>query len=130
MLNNTSYAYGATQLHGRRVAHIKRNARQRAFLAADLVGGRVRLTGLTVGQAAALLKVSPTYVEAAIKATDDGCRLKVLRGYRPLVLSKPKKTPETLAARLARATPAERAAAAREVGVGAIWDSMIVPSLS
>ena len=129
MLHNPSQVPCATQISGRRVAHIKRNAVHRAFLAADLVCGYVVLRKPTTKQAAELLKVSPAYVRAAIKA-DIYKRLSVLQGCEPLIKSKPKAKPETLAARLTRATPAERAAAALEVGVGAIWDSMIVPLLS
>jgi len=129
MLNRPSQALPATQVSGRRVAHFKRTTPERAFIAADLVRGRIRLAAPTVGQAALLLKVCPAYVQAALRADADK-RYSVLSGYEPLIRTKPKAKPETLAARLARATPAERAAAAREVGVGAIWDSMIVPTLS
>jgi hypothetical protein len=103
---------------------------RRAFAASDLVRGRVDLTKLTIGQAAALLRVCPAYVRAALKAAEAGERLMVLQGYKPLIPSKPKKKTETLAEHLVRATAAERAAAAKVVGADAIWDSMMMPALS
>jgi hypothetical protein len=126
MLHNPSQAPYATQIiSGKRVAHLKHGAKRRAIWAADYIRGHVRLTEPTVLQASALFKVSPTYIEAALKVVDDGRRLMVLKGYQPLIPPKPKS--ESLASRLARATPAERIAAARKVGIEAIWDSMIVP---
>jgi hypothetical protein len=59
MLNNPSQVPYATHVSGRRVAHLKRNAVYRAFLAADLVRGQVVLRKPTIKQAAELLKVSP-----------------------------------------------------------------------
>jgi hypothetical protein len=73
-----------------------------------------------------LLRVSPGYVAAALAIADDE-RHAVMNGYRPLI--RPKAKPETLAARLARATAAERAEAARVVGASAIWDEMLMPLL-
>jgi hypothetical protein len=124
MLDNTSLDHCATQVSGRRVAHLKRNAAERAF-----VRGEVLLRKLTITQAAELLKVCPAYVQAALKA-DAYKRFSVVQGCEPLIPSKPKAKSESLAARLMRATPAERVAAAREVGVGVIWDEMLMPALS
>jgi hypothetical protein len=127
MLDSLSPFPNATRLTGRRVAHFKRSATERAFLAADLVTGRAQLAKPTIGQAAALLKVSPSYVDAALKAAANGERLKVLQGYQPLIRSKPKLG--SLGAHIARSSPAERLKAAREIGVSAIWDSMVTPLL-
>jgi hypothetical protein len=122
--HNTSATH---RIAGRGLAHLKRNAVERAFMGADLVRGDVVLSKPTIKQAAELLKVSPAYVQATIK-TDIYRRLSVLQGCEPLIRSKAKK-PETLAERFARATPAERVAAARQVGVGVVFDTMVVPAL-
>jgi hypothetical protein len=83
MLDSISNSHSATHVSGRRVAHLKRNAVYRAFLAADLVRGQVVLRKPTIKQAAELLKVSPAYANAAIKAADAHKRLMVLHGYEP-----------------------------------------------
>jgi hypothetical protein len=127
-----AYQVPSSTMSGRSVAQNKRGAVGRAFMAAELVTGRVRLSRLTATQAALILKVNRTYVHAALAVGDDPTkRAAILRGYEPLVApAAPKPVPETLGQHLARSTPTERAAAAREIGVGTVWDSMIVPSLS
>jgi hypothetical protein len=113
------------------VAHIKRRAVERAFLAADLVCDRVRLIKPTIGQAAVLLKVNRRYVAAAAAIGDDNIKRGVIvRGRRPLITPPVKSEPETLAAHLARSTPTERLEAARKIGVGVIWDEMLSPLLT
>jgi hypothetical protein len=140
MLDNPSRVPSATPISGRRVAHLKRTAVYRAFLAADLVRGQVVLRKPTIGQVAQLLKVSPTYIQAALKS-DIYKRLSVVHGCEPLIQSEPKAKPaspfagssrwsESLAEHLARSTAAERAAAAREVGADVVWDDMIMPTVS
>jgi hypothetical protein len=119
----------ATHISGRRVAHCKLSTTQRAVIVANLVRGVTRLALTTIGQAAALLRVSPTSVIAALGVGDEE-RHAIMNGRRPLRPQPTKTESESLAEHLARATPAERLAAVREVGVGTIWDSMIVPSLS
>jgi hypothetical protein len=118
MLHNPSRPPCATQISGRRLAHFKKPAVHRAFLAADLIRGDVILHRPTVKQAAELAGVSTSYVTAALKA-DFYRRLSVLQGCEPLIRSKSKAKakPETLGERLARATAGERTEAAREIGV-------------
>jgi hypothetical protein len=100
---------------GRNLAHQRRSYWQRARLAARLVRGETILTPLTIKQAAAICGAAYHTVAvelAALKAEDAALP-----------------SSETLADHFSRATPAERLEAAREIGVGAIWDSMVNPLL-
>jgi hypothetical protein len=117
---------------GRNIAHGKRSVIERAFLGADLHLDRIELAEPTIGQAARLVGVCRPYVAAAvIITTDPKTRQAVLSGRVPLLEAvKPSFfREETLAERFARATPEEIAAVANKVGVGRIWDSMIVPHI-
>jgi hypothetical protein len=89
MLHNPSRPSCATLISGRRLAHIKRDAVERAFLAADLVRGDAVLRLPTIGQAAELAGVCTSYVTAALKANIYR-RLSVLQGCEPLIRSKSK----------------------------------------
>jgi hypothetical protein len=121
----------ASSVSGRQIAHGKGNAVQRALLAADIVRGKVALHRPTMGQAASLLKVCPSYVAAAVAIGDDiDARIAVLRGRRPLIVPPVKAEPETLAKHFSRASKAERVEAARELGAGTVWDEMLNPLLT
>jgi hypothetical protein len=130
MLDNLSRVPCATPVTGQSISHLRYNAVERAFAGADFVRGRIVLHHPTIKQAADLFRVSPSYIEAALKA-DIYKRLSVLQGCEPLIPPKPKlkNKPETLAERLVRATPAERVMAAREIGVATVWDEMVTPLL-
>ncbi len=91
---------------GQYLAKNRRDARGRARLAADIIGDRVKIRSLTVGQAARLCRVSRPYVTDA---------------------RRPPAKPESLAEHFARSTPDERLECARIIGPAAIWDSMINP---
>ena len=115
------------EITGRNIAHGKRNAIRRAFLAADLVCGRVRFVRWTVRQAAAITGVCEQYVAAAVAVGDDrNSRIDILTGHRPLI-PPPSKELESLADHFSRSTAAERIAAARKIGAGVIWDAMVAP---
>jgi hypothetical protein len=96
------YAYQVppSTMSGRSVAQNKRGAVGRPFMAAELVTGRVRLSRLTVTQAALILKVNRTYVHAALAVGHDPIkRAAILRGCEQLVAPPaPKPVPESLAA--------------------------------
>jgi hypothetical protein len=66
---------------GQNIARKPRSAGARAFLAADLIRGKVVLEKPTIGQACAIAKVSYLYVKAALEATPTE-RLQVERGQR------------------------------------------------
>ena len=106
-------------ISGRNVAHARRSIRQRALLASDLVAGRTIITPLTIVQATAILDVSyPTVAAAQAVGDDEDARADFLAGRR---------YSESLAEHFARTSEAERLEAAREIGVGVLWDSMISP---
>jgi hypothetical protein len=82
------------------------SARDRARLAAGIIGGQIKVQNLTVRQTAKLCRVSEKYVGA---------------------VRRPPPAPESLAEHFVRATPAEWLEAARTIGAAAVWDRMIVP---
>jgi hypothetical protein len=96
----------ARQVTGQYLAKNRLNARGRARLAADIIGGEVTVRDLTVRQTARLCRVSEPYVAAVRRLSA---------------------APESLAEHFARSTPAEWLEAARAVGIGAVWDRMIAP---
>jgi len=96
----------ARQITGQFLARNRLNARDRARLAAGIIGGQITIRNLTVRQTAKLCRVSQPYVAEA---------------------RRPPPAPESLAEHFARATPAEWLEAARTVGVAAVWDRMIAP---
>ena len=130
MLNTVQRCFTSKQpssVTGRNVAHGRRTAVERAFLAADLHLGRVNLVKPTVKQVAAMLTVSQAYVAAAkAVAHDERGRDAVLAGRVPLLVAS---WSESLAERYLRASPAERVNLTQTAGVDAIWDDLIVPSL-
>jgi hypothetical protein len=70
---------------GQHIAHAQRTKYERAFLAADLHIGRFVLVQPTVLQCAALWRVNPSYVHAALRK-DVEERERILAGLDPLVL--------------------------------------------
>jgi hypothetical protein len=110
-------------ISGRNVALAKRNAVERALLAADLCRGSTEFTGWTIAQAATIAKVCPAYVAAAIALGDDeDARARVLLGCRPLIMPPAKPTPEALAA--------QRRQTARQLGADLLWQTLVEPLLS
>jgi hypothetical protein len=77
---------------------------ERAFLAADLHNGNLKSVSLTLGQAAALTRVSVDYVRAAVAASDVE-RLDILTGACPLI--RPKAS-DTALVELAKTVGADR----------------------
>jgi hypothetical protein len=107
------------QISGRNLAHAQRSIRERALLAADLVAGRAIILPLTIVQAGAICGVSyPTITIAQAAGDDEDARAAFLAGHRHC---------ETLAEHFHRASQSERIDAARQIGPGVIWDSMISP---
>jgi hypothetical protein len=106
--SKVSEVTSATAITGRNLAHGKRTAQQRAFVAAGLVSGRIILTPFTGTQAALVCDVNYSHIAEVL-------------GRRPT---------ESLAAHIARSTPIERAEAAREVGTDLIWEDMCLPSMT
>jgi hypothetical protein len=67
---------------GQHIAHAQRTKYERAFLAADLHIGRFVLVQPTVLQCAALWRVNPSYVHAALRKDVEE---RILAGLDPLV---------------------------------------------
>jgi hypothetical protein len=91
--------------------------RQYVKLAAALSTGAVVLSPMTIGQAAALVGVPVADVSRARRNGKPG------NGN-----GKPTGAAESLAAHIARSSPAERVEAAQAIGLGVIWDTMISPA--
>jgi hypothetical protein len=70
-------------LRGRSLGHVQLTKAKRAFRAADLVNGKRCMTDFTVGQAAYLYGVSPSYVHWALNRMVD--RIPIETGVLPLV---------------------------------------------
>jgi hypothetical protein len=101
---------------------------RRAFRAADLVTGQLRLVNPTVRQASAVCEVSAPYTYAALRVTDRDLRAAIEAGRKPLIsTSNRRQKPETLAAHFARSTTDEWLEAARVIGPAIVWDRMIAP---
>jgi hypothetical protein len=77
---------------------------EKAFFAADIYLGRLRLDDLTVPQLAAIMGVNRTYITAALAASPTE-RSTVLAGFEPLL--KPKAN-EAALVRLAKQVDADR----------------------
>ena len=116
-----------TRLRGRRLAHLRRTASQRAAIGAWLVLGEVAVERPTIRQASALAKVSVPYLRRALRASEQERR--ALAGGRRKVGDLPPARDRELERHWQAATPEERQAFARRVGVAALWDDAIVPSL-
>lgn len=116
----TSAATPPRRMTGQYLARAHLNRRQRARIAADLANGVAAIHPLTVKQAAALarvpvLDVSRTRLNGKPRVNGNGRS----NGHG-----------ETLADHIARSSAAERLAAARIIGAGELWDSMISPIVS
>jgi hypothetical protein len=108
------------------LAHTRRNAVQRALLAADLASGRAALVCPTLRQAVVLTGASLRYASAA-KSLDTGERCSVANGWRPLIPQNVRhalsKSAPSLADAWDRASPEEREAVVRP-RVAAIWNTI------
>jgi hypothetical protein len=110
----------------------KASATERAFIAANLVLGRLTLIEPRVTQAARLARVCEPYVDAALeilRSGNRGLQIGALDGtfslFEAAVLAK--NPVPALADMFLVATPAERANLAKTVGPAAIWDELIAP---
>lgn len=113
---------------GRNLAHGKRSALERAFVAADLHLGRAEMVYPTIRQCAHLAHVCVPYVAAAVAiANDQAARAAVLAGDCTITEAAKAVAPESLAEHFARATPSEWLKCARMVGPAAVWDHMVAP---
>jgi hypothetical protein len=74
-IRNITATTAVVDVTGRNIAHARRSAVARAFLAADLHVGRVHVVRPTLIQAAALTKVSVPYIQMALKANESQRRL-------------------------------------------------------
>jgi hypothetical protein len=118
-----------TVITGIALARCKRGQVERAFEAADLVLGRLRLDQPTIRQSAMLSRVCVVYAAAAIKIDDDpDARAAALAGERGL-LRKPA-AGKSLASHILRSSPEDLRVAAETVGIDRIWDLMIAPAVA
>ena len=103
----TSQGDPARQVSGQFLARNRLNARDRARLAAGIIGGEVTIQDLTVRQTARLCRVSEPYVAAVRRPPPSACDL-LVRDWNA-------------------ATGAERIEFARRIGVDRIFDGAIAP---
>jgi hypothetical protein len=115
--NGSRAPASTTTLTGQYVARAHLTRKQRARLAADLSTGAAVIVPVTVKQAAMLVRVPVLDVSQARRNGKHGNGRS--NGHE-----------ETLAEHIARSSPTERLAAARIIGVGELWDSMISPVVS
>jgi hypothetical protein len=104
----------ARPVTGRYLAHAKLSAAERAFIASDLVDGRLQLVKPTLTAAAHLARTNVTYVQAALKRQDE--RALIEAGVRPLALPLQPALPEHKSAQ------EKLADIVREVGSGMVLD--------
>jgi len=110
---------------GRWIAHASLNASERAAVGAQLVLSEAQLVRPTATQVGAILHVSAPYLGLALKLAPE-TRDRVAMGE--LSLTDAAKGNGLVTAWLV-ATPDERCALGRAVGIDAIWDASIEPSL-
>jgi hypothetical protein len=108
---------------GRNIAHVRRDASQRAGIAAQLVLGEIELIKPTVVQTVAIAHISQPYINFALRLSAE-TRARLAAGE--LSLADAAKANGLLTAWLA-ATPTEQAALGAVVGVNKIWDAAIAP---
>jgi hypothetical protein len=95
------------EVSGQFLARNRLSARDRARLAADIIGGQVTIRNLTYRQTARLCRVSEPYIAAVRRPPPSACDLLVQHWDA--------------------ATGAERIEFARRVGVDRIFDTAIAP---
>jgi hypothetical protein len=115
----------AKTITGRNLAHAHRTASQRGAVAAQLVLEEVEHTKPTMIQAAAITGANIPYVQLALRLKPE-TRARVAAGE--LTIAEAAKANGLLSAWIA-ATPTEKAALGVAVGVDAIWDAVISPSI-
>jgi hypothetical protein len=118
-------ATNVTTITGRQLSRRRSTPAANAFMAADIYRSKVRVTDLTLEQAAALAGTNIAYAKRALAASP-AQRADVLTGKAKLHKLKANGG-ESLVEHLARSTPDEWRAAARAVGVDVVWDRMIDP---
>ena len=97
------------KISGQNLAKARRARPQRIRLAESLAAGRYELHKPTLKQAAALTRVP------------------VAALYRARQARKPRLAAPSLGELLRNATPSEKVAAARTLGVDRVWDEMVLP---
>jgi hypothetical protein len=117
--------HSPTLITGRNLAHAHRTASQRGALAAQLVLEELHRVEPTAIQAAADTGANMPYVQIALRLTPL-TRARVAKGE--LTIPEAAKANGLLAAWEA-ATLAEKAALGATVGVDAVWDNVIQPTL-
>lgn len=123
--NGGGNGHKPVQLTGPKLAHAHRTASQKAAVAAQMVKEEVERTKPTIIPAAADIGANIPYVRCALKLTPE-TRERVAAGE--ITITEAAKANGLLAAWLA-STPEERAAFGADVGVDAVWDAAIKPSL-
>ena len=128
MLDMSTFYQNATRLRGRNLAHSPRSPSQRAAVAARLVLGEHQLVDPTILQAAAICRVSPPYIRAALAATAAE-RAELAGGAVRVVDLLHPSWDCALERAWHAATPQERAAFGVRVGIDELFDGAVVPSL-
>jgi hypothetical protein len=123
--NVTGLKWNPIPIGGRSLAHRYLTASERAGIAAQLVLGEARLVRPTITQVVPIVRVSPPYVQLALRLTEK-TRARVAAGELSLVDAA--KANGLLSAWLA-ASPAEKAAFGIAAGVNNVWDDAIAPSI-
>jgi hypothetical protein len=115
-------------IRGLNIVRGKRTKTERALLGADLHLGRVQVLQPTVPQCSALLNVCSRLITSALAIIDDKHAVEaVLAGRMSLLTAE--RGRESLTDHFVRSSKEERAEMARTVGVGEIWDQLVLPLL-
>ena len=117
--------HSPTLITGRDLAHSHRTASQRGALAAQLVLEELQRVEPTAIQAAADTGANMAYVQIALRLTP-ATRARVAAGE--FTIAEAAKANGLLGAWIT-STPAEKAALGAAVGVDAVWDNVIQPTL-
>lgn len=110
----TSPANPPHQIRGRSLTHRHRSQADRVEQAVAILEGRASVVDPCLLQVARQCNVPPAKIRVALRRLANGSN-----GHA-----------ETLAAHLARSSPAERLEAARALGIDVVWDTMISPVVS
>ena len=121
----------ATTVTGRSIAHAHRSNPELALVGAGLHLNRLALTSPTIKQCASLVGVCTAYVRAAADIIDDptACNAALHGDLNIWDAARRSTARESLADHIARSSPIELAAAAKEAGVDLVWDAMMMPNL-
>lgn len=117
---------------GRNLAHAQRSTAERALIGADLHCGYIGLIKPTIKQCSALVDVCVPCVAAGVTIVDDqAARAAALAGDLTILeAAKAAAQPtETLAEHILRSSPEELKKAGATIGVGTVFDTMVVPNI-